>query len=150
MGFGFMLFSFFPLQPAWATWPQIRPSKIKKKKKEVAYFFMPIHIPHSTAFLVSNSWRLWSNMSSYLFIEWLFCVEYHWLRNKTSNTKQHRVIYSATQEQFLADDELKSYMWSYELQKWSIFLILIFLSFLSKNRNNVFFSLRIYTLLNAI
>lgn len=80
MGFEYMLF-FLLFSPSAYMGYLTSSNTFQQKKKEVAYFFMPIHIPHSTAFLVSNSWKLWLNMSSYLFIEWLFCVGYHWLRN---------------------------------------------------------------------
>lgn len=108
MGLDFCGFFFPPTYMGYLTSNNIFQQRKKESMKANAYFFMSI--THSIAFLVSVFQKLWLNMTSYLFLDWLFCMEYCWLRiNTLSNTKQHRLIYSAVQGLFLVYEELKSY-----------------------------------------
>lgn len=86
---------------------------LQQRKKEGveknAYFFIPI--THSTAFLVSVSWKRWLNMTSYLFVQRLFCMEYHWLRNK------HLVKHKATQTDLFSNTgAVSSICWTEKLR----------------------------------
>lgn len=95
---------FFPSDyMGYLTSNNIFPQRKKEDVKENGYFVIPVI--HSTDFSVSVSWKLWLNMTSYLFVQWLCCMEYHWLRNK------HLVKHRATQTDLFSNTGAVSSKW---------------------------------------
>lgn len=141
MGFEFMeVFFFASAYMGYLTSNNIFQQRKKEGTKENAYFFMPI--TRSPAFLVSVSWKLWLNMTSYLFVEWLFCMEHRWPRNK------HLVKHKASQTDLFSKTGAVSSMWWTEklhadlltpetkhLPHYNLFWLV-----LSKSRNTLFIS----------